>query len=85
MGFKSQLFLAAALSATLVAVSGAAGATTIAGLYNTGVDASSVSTPSADHGADLHWVLGEGPAFTGLAATAKPSSQAYEFGVNHTF
>ena len=28
---------------------------------------------------------GSGPAFTGLAATAKPSSQAYEFGVNHTF
>ena len=26
-----------------------------------------------------------GPLFTGLAATAKPSSQAYEFGVNHTF
>ena len=73
MGFKSQLFLAAALSATLVAVSGAAGATTIAGLYNTGVDASSVSTPSADHGADLHWVLGEGPAFTGLTNGSFPS------------
>lgn len=38
------------------------------------------------NGAGARFVAsGSGPAYTGLAASAKPSSTAYEFGVNHTF
>ena len=47
----------------VVAVAGSANAATIAGLYNTGVDDS--GTVVTGNGADLHWTLNEGPAYTG--------------------
>lgn len=53
-----------AVVATLVSFGGtAAAAATITGLYNTGVDAAGVATTG--NGADLHWTLAEGTAFTG--------------------
>jgi hypothetical protein len=56
--FVRSLILAAALAAAVPA-----GAVTIAGLYNTGVDNAGVATTG--NGVDLHWTLTGGTAFTG--------------------
>jgi hypothetical protein len=54
--------LAGAIAAALVVISGTAEAATIIGLYNTGVD-NGGAVVSSD-GADQHWSLNGGPAYT---------------------
>ncbi|MBU1378374.1 MAG: PEPxxWA-CTERM sorting domain-containing protein [Alphaproteobacteria bacterium] len=56
-------FLAAATFALTLTMAGSAGAATITGLYNTGVDAGGAATTG--NGADLHWSLNGGEAYTG--------------------
>ena len=56
-------FLAAATFALSLTIAGSASAATIAGLYNTGVGANGVATTG--NGADLHWTLNGGAAYTG--------------------
>jgi hypothetical protein len=51
------------LAAAAVLVAGTANAATIVGLYSTGVDNSGVAV--SGNGADLHWTLNGGSAFTG--------------------
>jgi hypothetical protein len=58
---KSLMAVVAVAAAMSVAV--AAHAATIAGLYNTGVDDSGVAT--VGNGADMHWTLDGGAAYTG--------------------
>lgn len=55
--------LAGAVVAAALSMSFAAHAATIVGLYNTGVDDSGVAT--AGNGADTHWTLNGGAAYTG--------------------
>jgi hypothetical protein len=55
--------LAAASIAAAMSVAAGAHAATIVGLYNTGVDDSSVA--DVGHGADTHWTLNGGAAYTG--------------------
>ena len=55
--------LAAASVAAAMSVAVGAHAATIAGLYNTGVDDSAVAT--VGNGADTHWTLNGGAAYTG--------------------
>ena len=54
---------AAAIAAFAVLAIAPANAATITGLYNTGTDSSNVSTTG--NGADLHWTLLGGTAYTG--------------------
>jgi len=58
--FVKTLLLAAIAA---VAVAGTANAAAIVGLYNTGVDDTGAAVTG--NGADLHWTLDEGPAYTG--------------------
>jgi len=51
------------LSAAAIAVAGSANAATITGLYDTGVDNNGVAV--SGNGADQHWTLNDGPAYTG--------------------
>jgi hypothetical protein len=55
----------AGAAALMIGTSGAMATTPIAGLYDTGVDASGVPTAESSHAADLHWQLDGGQAFTG--------------------
>jgi len=56
-------FIAAAAFAASLTIAGSASAATITGLYNTGVGADRVATTG--NGADLHWSLDGGAAYTG--------------------
>lgn len=65
-----KMFTVAAFAVGLtIAGATGAGAAPIAGLFNTGVDATGFSTPQASHAVDLHWTLIDGPsmpnAYTG--------------------
>ena len=63
----TRFALAAALTLAAVAP---ANAVTIVSLYDTGVDASGVATTG--NGADLHWTLAGGPAYTGASNNVFP-------------
>jgi len=56
-------FIAAAAFAATLTIAGSANAAAIVGLYNTGVDNAGVATTG--NGADLHWTLNGGDAYTG--------------------
>jgi len=58
-----KTFISVSALVTVLAISAGAHAATISGLYNTGVDNSGVST--IGNGADLHWQLNDGAAYTG--------------------
>ncbi len=64
------MFVRSFLVLATLAAAVPAGAATIAGLYSTGVDATGAATTG--HGADLHWTLGEAPAYTGGTNGAFP-------------
>jgi hypothetical protein len=57
-------FIAAAAFAVSLTIAGSASAATITGLYNTGVGNDGVATTG--NGADLHWSLNDGAAYTGV-------------------
>jgi hypothetical protein len=58
-----KTFASVSALVTVLALAAGAHAATISGLYNTGVDNSGVSTTG--DGADLHWQLNGGSAYTG--------------------
>ncbi len=65
------MFTKFAVAATLALVAVVpANAVTVLTLYNTGVDAAGVATTG--NGADLHWTLAGGPAYTGATNNTFP-------------
>ena len=67
----NKLVATAAFATALVASVGMSQAATISGLYNTGVD--NTGAVVTGNGADLHWQLGGGNAYTGVTNGSFPA------------